>query len=68
MIDNGHSPSKFPVDAVFALHTPRDLPARAHRTVRADFAPAPERSIVQLDKERANRLVEGGDREEGAVA
>src|SRR5258706_2567763 len=30
--------------------------------------PAPERSIVQLDKERVNCLVEGGEREEAAVA
>ena len=30
--------------------------------------PAPERSIVQLDKERVDRLVEGCEREEAAVA
>ncbi|WLA39006.1 hypothetical protein QNJ95_40030 [Bradyrhizobium elkanii] len=30
--------------------------------------PAPERSIVQLDKEAVDRLVEGGEREEAAVA
>ena len=30
--------------------------------------PTPERSIVQLDKERMDRLVEGGEREEAAVA
>src|ERR1700751_4590121 len=31
-------------------------------------SPAPERSIVQLDKERVNCLVECGEREETAVA
>lgn len=31
-------------------------------------SPAPQRSIVQLDKERVNRLVEGDEREEAAVA
>src|SRR5579863_9928224 len=31
-------------------------------------SPAPERSIVQLDKEHVNCLVEGGEREEAAVA
>src|SRR6185312_7169544 len=30
--------------------------------------PAPERSIVQLDKVAVDRLVEGGEREEAAVA
>jgi len=31
-------------------------------------SPAAQRSIVQLDKERVDRLVEGGEREEAAVA
>ena len=31
-------------------------------------SPAPERSIVQLDKKRVDRLIEGGKREEAAVA
>ncbi len=30
--------------------------------------PAPERPIVQLGKERVDRLVKGGEREEAAVA
>ncbi|WP_247296559.1 hypothetical protein [Bradyrhizobium sp. 87] len=36
--------------------------------VAATSSPAPERSIVQLDKERVDRLVEGGEREEATVA
>src|SRR3954464_85358 len=31
-------------------------------------SPTPERSVVQLDQERVDRLVEGGERKEAAVA
>src|SRR3954454_2013836 len=34
----------------------------------ATSSPAAQRSIVQFDKERVDRLIEGGEREEAAVA